>query len=109
MNLTKYLIFGKTIYQAKQYLHNNILPNIPTDQISRHYKSYNQESILLNDGTIYKVISALDHVRGNRCHKAYVSYDVNKDILDRIIKPCIIGNGLDDSEYDLCEDRIIYY
>ena len=56
----------------------------------------------LYDGTIYQVVSASDNSRGHKCHKAYVDRYIDNEIIDCVIKPCLVWS-------DSSEEQIIYF
>ena len=101
---TKILIFGSTLQQSFDFLTDLIKDIDPSDILKIHKSQSNLEyKLILKDGTIYQAVRASNASRGCKCNIAYVSNDVDVDIVDYAIKACLIGNGLED------KDRIIYY
>lgn len=104
---TKILIFGSTLSQSFDFL-DNIIKNInPSDILKIHRSQSNLEyKLILKDGTIYQAVRASNASRGIKCDIAYVSNDVDIDIVDNVIKACLIPSGESDK---LDESMIVYY
>lgn len=47
-----------------------------------------------SNGDIWQVMiaSSPDTIRGHRCHKVYIDYDISNEIIEEVIKPTIISS-----------------
>lgn len=55
----------------------------------------------LEDGNTYQIVSASDNSRGHRCNIAFVDKWINQEIIDNIIKPCLL--------YSNEKESIVYF
>jgi len=95
------LIFATHRKRGIEFL-ENLIGEFKYKDILRFTKSSTDATVELKDGTIYKVVSASDNSRGCKCNKAYVESGTNKQIIDCVIRPCIISN----LSY---EEQIVYF
>lgn len=82
-------IYCNKIDKGKRYL-EEIMKDIPKENIVRYRVNAYEISLELTDGTIYRVILATDSARGNKCNFAYVDSCIKQNILNTIILPTII-------------------
>ena len=82
-------IYCNKIDKGKRYL-EEIMKDIPKEDIVKYRVNACETSLELTDGTIYRVILATDSARGNKCNFAYVDSCIKQSILNTIILPTII-------------------
>lgn len=100
--MLRIIIFAETKQRGIEKL-DSIVKGLNPDDILRYSKSINSAFVELKDGTYYKVATASDSSRGNKADKVYVEKYISNDILNCIIKPCLIPSTLPE------EERIEFY
>ena len=82
---------------------DELLGKIKYKEIKKVIKSRENYIVELHNGKRYQVVSASQSSRGFRCSKAYVSKDVDKEILDCVIRPTLCVLELPENE------QIVYF
>lgn len=98
----KYLVFAVTRKKGINFL-ENLIGEMKYKEIKSIRKSNLDMIVELYDGTLYQVVSASDNSRGHKCNKAYVDTFINSEIMDCVIKPCLLWSDLPE------EEQIIYF
>lgn len=98
----RYIVFGKTQHIARYKL-DEIYSDMNKDDVVKYVKSVNCSYIELKNGDFYETKNASDSSRGCKCDSVFVDEDINKDIIDTIIKPCLVCSKLPQN------DQIIFY
>jgi hypothetical protein len=92
--MNKYVVVAQTIDRAREYL-KYLVGEIQYKYIYKVTDSKYEMIVEMKNGDIYQTIPASQSSRGHRFNKAYVEEGVDQEIIDCIIRPCLIG---DDSE-----------
>lgn len=82
-------IYCNKIDKGQRYL-EEIMKDIPKEDIVKYRVNACETSLELIDGTIYRVILATDSARGNKCNFAHIDTDINMEIVQNIIYPSIL-------------------
>jgi len=93
----KHIIFGKTQQRARYEL-EKIYDSLDKDLIMKYVKNPSSSYIRLKNDDLYETRGASDSARGCKCDKAFVDLTIDKDIIHKIIIPCLCASKLPDSE-----------
>lgn len=96
------IVFGNTIGRARNKL-DEILGELKYKEVKQVKKSKSGYTIELNDGTFYRTVSASNNARGYKCEKAFIDYNIDIEIIQNVIEPCLSISKLP------IEERIKYY
>lgn len=98
----KILVFGKTKELGMHFL-EILIGDFKFKEIKSTRINSCDYLVELKDGTIYQVVSASDGSRGHKCNQAYVDRNIDTEIVDNVIKPCLYVSKL---PYD---EQIIWF
>ncbi len=92
MNINKILIYATTRQKAVLFL-EKLIKEIKREDIEQIKKSKEDMSVRLKNGIIYQTALASESSRGCKYHKAYVEKNIDKEIVEDIIKPSGLLKG----------------
>ena len=93
----RYLIFGSTQERGIEKL-EELVGELKYKEVKIFHKSLTSAFAELYDGSIYKVVSVSDSLRGIKADKAYVDYEVSADIIGTVICQCLVVSALPEGE-----------
>lgn len=75
----------------KENMYNNLLNHIPSKNIINTYINKDEACIDLNNGTKIKICPETSFL-GSRFHKTYYEPGTPQEIIDTLIRPCMVYN-----------------
>ena len=84
-------IFGQTMKEGKSFL-DDVIGNMKYKDVEYFIRYPYSYEAKIKDGTIYRVLTAGDPVRGHRIDKAIISKDLSIEFMTTILPALFIGD-----------------